>query len=356
MRPTMHRHRLRRAARRLGAMVTAAALLVVVVGGLATPAHAQPAPPDPGGLPILPDPTGIISGLAAQLAAQIHEVINSWFRNMIANAFNPVLDLLSRSLLATPDLTAPGSRTEGLWWTTLGLANTGYVLLIVIGGVLVMSHQSLQTSYAVKDIAPRLVTGLAASNLSLLATGWAIDLANGLASALLNPGLDPGWIKQVLWQLAVEPLGPAPVMVVLLAGVVLLLAIGLILTYLVRVSLTILLIVAAPLALACHALPQTEGLARLWWRAFAACLLTQVAQALTLITVVQVFLTPNPSDVFGLVDVDLVGILVTLCLLWVLFRIPFWAFRAVYSPRASTVVRLARTVVIGRALGALWRP
>jgi hypothetical protein len=40
----------------------------------------------------------------------------------------------------------------------------------------------------------------------------------------------------------------------------------------VRVALLILLVAAAPLALICHALPQTEGLARLWWRATAACL------------------------------------------------------------------------------------
>jgi hypothetical protein len=39
------------------------------------------------------------------------------------------------------------------------------------------------------------------------------------------------------------------------------------------------LIAVAPFALACHALPQTEGIARWWWRAFTAILAIQSAQA-----------------------------------------------------------------------------
>ena len=38
----------------------------------------------------------------------------------------------------------------------------------VIGGALVMGHETLQTSYAFKDIAPRLVTGFLTANLSLV--------------------------------------------------------------------------------------------------------------------------------------------------------------------------------------------
>ena len=58
-----------------------------------------------------------------------------------------------------------------------------------------------------------------------------------------------------------------------------------------RLMLTVLLIAVAPLALACHALPQTEGIARWWWRAFAGLLLIQSAQALVLVAAARVFFT-----------------------------------------------------------------
>lgn len=69
-----------------------------------------------------------------------------------------------------------------------------------------------------------------------------------------------------------------------------------------------------------------------------------------------VFLTPDPAiSIFGLAEVDLVGLVVAICLLWVLLRIPIWATRLVFTPRSSTVVQLARSLVIYRGLGRLTR-
>jgi len=59
--------------------------------------------------------------------------------------------------------------------------------------------------------------------------------------------------------------------------------------------LTVVLLAMAPLALACHGLPQTEGVARWWWRAFAGILAIQAAQALVLVAAVRVFLSPGWS-------------------------------------------------------------
>ena len=85
----------------------------------------------------------------------------------------------------------------------------------------------------------------------------------------------------------------------LLGGVVAVLAIVLLATYVVRLALVILLVVAAPICLVCHALPQTEGLAKLWWRAFAGTLAIQVAQSLVLITALRVFLASGGSPTSG---------------------------------------------------------
>ena len=54
-----------------------------------------------------------------------------------------------------------------LWSTSLGIADACYALLVLIGGIMVMSHETLQTSYSAKEIAPRMVLGFIAANLSM---------------------------------------------------------------------------------------------------------------------------------------------------------------------------------------------
>ena len=148
----------------------------------------------------------------------------------------------------------------------LGLANAGYVLLVCAGGVLLMTNETLQARYTIKDVAPRLVVGLVASNTSLLLVGFGIDLANALSRALLGPGVDPAQARATLKAVLVFPLDDADVLLTLVALVVVVLALILGASYVLRVAVLVGLTVAGPLALACHALPQTEALARWWWR------------------------------------------------------------------------------------------
>ena len=54
-----------------------------------------------------------------------------------------------------------------------------------------MSHETLQTSYSAKEIAPRIVIGFVAANLSMVLMSRAIDLANGLSAALAGGGVSP---------------------------------------------------------------------------------------------------------------------------------------------------------------------
>jgi hypothetical protein len=112
----------------------------------------------------------------------------------------------------------------------------------------------------------------------------------------------------------------------------------------------VVLAVAGPLALACHALPQTEGVARWWWRALAACLAVPVAQSLALITALRVFLHADGDRVLGLGAARLVDLLVAVCLLWLLARIPAWAARMVFVGRPTTVMAVAKSYVAYRLL------
>jgi hypothetical protein len=132
------------------------------------------------------------------------------------------------------------------------------------------------------------------------------------------------------------------------------LGIAVALGYFVRIAVTVLLIAAAPLALACHAFPPIDAVARLWWRALGAVLAIQVGQGLVFAAAVRVFLSGDGPDVFGLAGASgLVNLLVCAALLYILVRIPVWALRAVFTGHSrSRTVGMLKTLLIAKTLGA----
>lgn len=133
------------------------------------------------------------------------------------------------------------------------------------------------------------------------------------------------------------------------------LGVVLLVLYILRSALLIVLVCAAPVMLLCHALPQTDGLARLWWRSVTACLAIQVGQALVLATVVRVILTPDGRGTLGVGAAGgLIDLLVVLCLLWLLIKIPFWAKELAFSGQPSLPTRVAKTYVLAKVARAAW--
>jgi hypothetical protein len=287
------------------------------------------------------------------VSCHVGQAINSWFASLVKSAINPLFSLLGHSLLATPQLGGIPT-VRSLWAGSLAIADTGYVLLVLAGGIIVMSHQTLQTSYAVKQIAPRLVTGFLAANLSLLLAGKAIAVADALSAALAGQGLNPAAAGVMLRSLVERVLASGGVFFVLLALFAVALVLVLTVIYVARLMLTVVLIAIAPLALACHALPQTEGIARWWWRAFAGILAIQAAQAVVLVAAARLFFTEQwaaliagaggPGSALAFDAIQL------LCLLYILIRIPFWIGRRAWSGGRSPLRSAARFVVAAAVL------
>jgi hypothetical protein len=278
----------------------------------------------------------------------IGQAIDSWFSGLVVAALNPVLDLLGTTILATPDVSGPGQVSE-LWGVSAGIADSLLVLLVLAGGALVMTHETLQTRYSIKEIAPRIVVAAVAANASLSIAGVAIRFSNALSQAFLGQGVDPATAMATMRGLIMAPLASGGIFLVLIGIVIAILAVVLLVVYIVRIVLVILLVAAAPLALICHAWPPIEGMARLWWRGFIALLGVQLGQSFVLVTALRVFFASDGNATLGLASGSgLVDLLVTLCLFWVLIRIPFWARRAAFSGRGSqtgVVRRAVRTVL-----------
>jgi hypothetical protein len=375
--------------RRLLAAAVAAPLLVAALGLFAHPASAAPTPARPatailtasggngsgsgGPVPIQvgPIPTGAPSTPAAgsggtvstgsqpspglfDIPGQIEAALDDWFRSLVTDALNPVLDVMGHTLLATPNVTDQ-SRVGQLWEMTAGIADACLVLFVLVGGAIVMGHETVQTRTAIKDVLPRIVVAAIAVNASLSLAGLAISTADSFSQALLGQGVDPTQASTVLRQLVLSSLAGGGIFLVLLGAVVAILAVVLLATYVIRLALVILLVVAAPLALVCHALPQTEGLARLWWRGFSGALMVQVAQSLVLICALRIFLASSGPANLGIASSGgLVDLLVSACLCWVLVKIPTWVGRTVFSgSRRSRSRSVVRDLVIYKGIKAL---
>ncbi len=278
----------------------------------------------------------------------IGQAIDGWFSGLVVAALNPVLDLLGTTILATPDVSGPG-QVSALWSVSAGIADSLLVLLVLAGGALVMTHETLQTRYSIKEIAPRIVVAAVAANASLSIAGVAIRFSNALSQAFLGQGVDPATAMATMRGLIMAPLASGGIFLVLIGIVIAILAVVLLVVYIVRIVLVILLVAAAPLALICHAWPPIEGLARLWWRGFIALLAVQLGQSFVLVTALRVFFASDGNATLGLASGSgLVDLLITLCLFWVLIKIPFWARRAAFSGRGSqtgVARRVVRTVL-----------
>ncbi|MCI0690093.1 MAG: hypothetical protein L0Y54_23080, partial [Sporichthyaceae bacterium] len=362
---------------------------LAVVGIGSSPAHAsiatQPtpaptpasSPPEvvvvPGGPPVPTEPAGVPPELETpgeaddpswwDLGGRVRKAITDWLSDVVTDGIRSTTGLLA-GLLHTPDPRAD-ARVRQLWLSSLVIADTFYLLLVLVGAIILAGHETLQTRYAAGQIAPRLVVGMVAAHASLSVVGEIVALGNSVSVALLTNRVDPAEVSLRLrdtlesWLLGANS---AFVILLGLAALVLIVAVGF--TVIVRHALILILAAAAPLALACHALPHTEAAARLWWKATTGLLLAQAGQALALVTLERVVLTSGPRLVpFGGITSDL---LIVIGLLYVMLRIPGWAAKAAFRGGGFGLGRLVTYAVVHsvirdtirsgmRATGRAWR-
>ncbi len=289
--------------------------------------------------------------------------VNGWFTDLVSSAAAPIFGLLHDTALGTPEVDAPEMvRARDLWGVSQAIANTCYVLLITAGGVWLMAGHSLPgTELTPGQLAARIVGAFLASNLSLVLIGYGVGFANGLAGAFLDAGaesVDPSVVADVVAGVVATSLVPGQPFTALLGLGVVVLALCVAFIYIIRLAITMVLIAAAPLALMFHALPVTDGLARLWWRGISGILAIQVCQSLVLATAFRLMFSETDdtgSELLGAPSHnDVTDLLLAGCLLWVMLRIPSWVARTIWRPAQPRMLGgLLRSLIIYRGLGAL---
>ncbi|MFJ8965331.1 hypothetical protein ACIRG5_38695 [Lentzea sp. NPDC102401] len=292
-------------------------------------------------------------------SACVSEGISAFVNRLVGEALNMLLRWIGSTLLSTPTLDQL-PRIGEIWEQSRLFVVAVYSLLVLVAGIVLMGHESVQSRYSVREIAPRVVTGFLAANLSLFLGDQAIHFANAASVAVLGDTLDPRATGQAVTELFVALVANSLLTGGLFAGLlslvltILLVALGI--GYIERVALTVILLAGAPLALMCHGLPQTEGVARWFWRTGAGVLGIQLGQSLALICALKVFLQPGGFTVFGTPTSDgIVNLIVLIALMWILVKIPGWVLRQsqLSSGQRSFVGGLARAFVFGKAMGLL---
>jgi hypothetical protein len=334
--------------------------------------------PSPGPAPTTPSPTiptptppswnppagdGEDPGLF-DIRGQIRKAFYDLLLWVAATGLKPVMETLGQTVLSTPDLTS-NAQVKAFWTASLVAANGIFVLFVMAGGFIVASRETVQTSYGLKEIAPRVVVAGVAANVSLLVVGKAIEFVNALTAAVVGKGVDGKAAVTAISQMLFPPptTGSAtvpPVLLALLILAALVMAIVVVMTFVLRMALLVVLIGVAPLALMCHATPQTEGLAYAWWRAFATCLGMQLGQAVIILAAVRVFLTPAGPQVLGMPASagGLLAVLVCLTMLWLLVKLPSWMKHLILGPLGGRhgrglIGQVIHAVVMLKTLGAL---
>ena len=298
------------------------------------------------------------------MADWLMDNVISWLAKAVLACFKAIWGLLAQTAFTTPDVTTLPQVTA-FSGRSLIVVNAAFVLAIIAAGVTVMTHETLQIRYGIGDLLPRLVVGFVAANFATPICKNLIQLANALTQALTGDGIDSKDSFAHLQRVVVAALGSEEqaFLLVIIGLIIAVLTAMLLVVFLIRVVVLVVLVGVAPAALACHALPYTDAVARLWWRAMLVCLGTVTLQALTLHTALSIFLDPNANEPLLGIGNDPNGTLnlfIVACLLWATVKIPGLLRRYVSGGGGNTnmIGAFLRVVVVQqltRGLGTALR-
>ena len=286
-----------------------------------------------------------------------------WFAKTVLGALNALWDLLSATVFVSPDVTQLPQVT-GFASTSLGIVNTCYVLAFLWVAILVMGRDTIQAKYGPGELIPRLIIGLVAANFAIPLCSTLIQLANAVTAAFTSQDITaPGSMQH----LRVTTLGAvngqtgvsaASFLLLIIALLIAVLVAILVVQWIIRLGVLVVAVGIAPIALALHGTPQTEGAAKLWWRTILGTLGTVVMQAVALHTTLTIFLNPNTNlRVLGLPGDPgaVMNLLIVVCMLWGVIKIPCLMRRYITQNRPSAMGMIVRVVLVQQLTRGLSR-
>ncbi len=283
-----------------------------------------------------------------------------WIAQNIFNVLQPLVDAINQSSLNVITQTpAAGTyqNTTVMQFTTwsISVVNAAVAVFIVIAGYNIMIARQIGTDYyKLMEFLPRLALAVLAANFSLFFIRLFIDLVNALNLDVISLFSLTILSNTIVGIFHGNLLGAgllAFVLAIILGVMDLLLAWQMLL----RLALLILLIVLAPLAFLCGALPQTQGYLRLWLSTFAATIFIQFFQVSALAIGGTLISYVTAANLFNLGG-SLLSIITSSAVLYLALRIPgmlrIWALRPIAEagPAALHAAQGSVESVVGTGL------
>ncbi|MCI0690286.1 MAG: hypothetical protein L0Y54_24060 [Sporichthyaceae bacterium] len=278
-----------------------------------------------------------------------------WLVGQAVSALDSAADIWPDGLFTMPDLTML-PQVQALSSRTLWVVNTSFVLAVLAAGIIAMTYEQVQVRYSIKELAPRLVFAAVAANFAIPLCQSLINVANALTMALADQQITGPGVLVMLTRLMVSAQDQTTdLLLVVLALVMVILVFALVFGWLTRITGLLILIAIAPAALACYALPYTEGAARLWWRSMLGCLGTQTLQVITVVSGLKVLLDPsvNLPALVGMGGGAVVNMLIALVVLVTAVRIPSLVRRYVTRGGPGIGSYILRVVLVQQAIRAV---
>ena len=260
-----------------------------------------------------------------------------WIAQNIFNVLQPLVDAVNQSSLNVITQTPAAGTYQNatvMQFTTwsISVVNAAVAVFIVIAGYNIMIARQIGSDYyELMEFLPRLALAVLAANFSLFFIRLFIDLENALNLDVINLFSLTILSNTITGIFHGNLLGAgllAFVLAIILGVMDLLLAWQMLL----RLALLILLIVLAPLAFLCGALPQTQGYLRLWLSTFAATVFIQFFQVSALAIGGTLISYVTAANLFNLGG-SLLSIITSSAVLYLVLRIPgmlrIWALRPV---------------------------
>jgi hypothetical protein len=285
------------------------------------------------------------------------DLVTGWLAARIVEMFTVLFTAAQKILVTTPDVTRL-PQVQMITSRTVGIVDAVFVLAFLTAGALIITAGGNEnTRYTAKLLLPRLVFAFIAAHFSPLFCSKIITFADAIAVALA--GSRPGRLG-ALFAVDVELTGPGgggvpPMLFVILAAIITCLVAAVLFSFVTRLGVLVIIAAAGPLALACHALPQVEGVAALWWRSLIGCLAVPALQVLSLRSGETILLDPTASGfLFGRPGSGVMSLVVTISLLWITVKIPSLVARYVSKgPGPKFGGQVLRVVVIQRVIRLL---
>jgi hypothetical protein len=259
-------------------------------------------------------------------------------------------------------------QVTGFAGRSLGIVNACYVLAFLWVAILVLGRDTIQATYGPGELIPRLIVGLVAANFAVPLCSNLIQLANAVTAAFTGQDIAAPDSMRHLRTTTVGAVNgqnggsAASFLLLVIALLIAVLVAILVVQWIIRLGVLVVAVGIAPIALALHGTPQTEGAAKLWWRTILGTLGTVVMQAVALHITLSIFLNPNTNlRVLGLPGDPgaVMNLLIVVCLLWGVLKIPGLMRRYITQSRPSTMGMIVRVVLVqrisrglSRALGA----